>query len=115
MSSFATLHVSRIRCTKTHSCLCAGEDHLHISRVRTTGGRRWMHTRVLLYGTSQGWKPFSPSNVHRVRRTLSQDLSMWELKYSFEDPVGEIRITEDWSGEGNGIAGLQWLGGVVIR
>lgn len=40
---------------------------------------------------------------------------MWELKYSFADPVGDIRITEDWSGEGNGIAGLQWLGGVVIR
>lgn len=40
---------------------------------------------------------------------------MWELKYTFQEPVGEIRITEDWSGEGNGIAGLQWLGGVVLR
>lgn len=40
---------------------------------------------------------------------------MWELKYFFQDPVGEIRIAEDWSGEGNGIAGLQWLGGVVLR
>ena len=39
---------------------------------------------------------------------------MWELKYSFQDPVGVVRITEDWSGEGNGIAGLQWLGGVVL-
>ncbi|CAM9505229.1 unnamed protein product [Sphacelaria rigidula] len=40
--------------------------------------------------------------------------SMWQLKYSFQDPVGVIRITEDWSGDGNGIAGLQWLGGVVL-
>ena len=37
------------------------------------------------------------------------------LKYSFQEPVGEIRITEDWSGEGNAIAGLQWPGGVVLR
>lgn len=37
------------------------------------------------------------------------------LKYSFQDPVGEIRINEDWSGEGNAIAGLQWPGGVVLR
>ncbi|CAM9228170.1 unnamed protein product [Phaeothamnion confervicola] len=29
-------------------------------------------------------------------------------------PVGTLRIQEDWSGEGNGIAGLQWLGGVML-
>lgn len=40
---------------------------------------------------------------------------MMTLKYSFQEPVGEIQITEDWSGEGNAIAGLQWPGGVVLR
>lgn len=40
---------------------------------------------------------------------------MMTLKYSFQEPVGEIRINEDWSGEGNAIAGLQWPGGVVLR
>lgn len=40
---------------------------------------------------------------------------MMTLKYSFQEPVGEIRITEDWSGEGNGLGGLQWPGGVVLR
>eukprot|EP00953_Heterococcus_sp_UTEX-ZZ885_P034617 17907-Heterococcus_DN1.PRE.2 len=40
--------------------------------------------------------------------------SMWELKYTFAEPVGAVRIVEDWSGEGNGIAGLQWLGGVML-
>eukprot|EP00752_Nemacystus_decipiens_P008253 g7380.t1 len=40
--------------------------------------------------------------------------SMMTLKYSFQEPVGEICITEDWSGEGNAIAGLQWPGGVVL-
>ncbi len=37
------------------------------------------------------------------------------LKFSYQQPVGEIRINEDWSGEGNGLAGLQWPGGVVLR
>jgi hypothetical protein len=37
-----------------------------------------------------------------------------ELKYTFAEPVGAVRIVEDWSGEGNGIAGLQWLGGVML-
>ncbi|CAM9825342.1 unnamed protein product, partial [Discosporangium mesarthrocarpum] len=44
-----------------------------------------------------------------------EGLSIWELKYTFQEPVGDISIVEDWSGEGNGIAGLQWLGGVVLR
>ncbi|CAM9946684.1 unnamed protein product [Ascophyllum nodosum] len=61
--------------------------------------------------------------MERAARRLAQaeqddikdGLSMWELEYSFQDPVGMIRIAEDWSGEGgNGIAGLQWLGGVVL-
>ncbi|CAM9952885.1 unnamed protein product, partial [Hapterophycus canaliculatus] len=39
---------------------------------------------------------------------------MMTLKYCFQAPVGEIRITEDWSGDGNAIAGLQWPGGVVL-
>eukprot|EP00903_Cladosiphon_okamuranus_P019209 g17663.t1 len=45
---------------------------------------------------------------------IDDDSSMMTLKYCFQEPVGEIRITEDWSGEGNAIAGLQWPGGVVL-
>ncbi|CAM9745881.1 unnamed protein product [Ectocarpus sp. 6 AP-2014] len=40
--------------------------------------------------------------------------SIMTLKYSFQEPVGDIHITEDWSGDGNGLAGLQWPGGVVL-
>ncbi|CAN0265646.1 unnamed protein product [Pylaiella littoralis] len=40
--------------------------------------------------------------------------SIMTLKYSFQEPVGEVRITEDWSGDGNGLAGLQWPGGVML-
>ncbi|CAM9789952.1 unnamed protein product [Chrysoparadoxa australica] len=45
---------------------------------------------------------------------MDDDFSMWDLKYDFEPPVGSIRVCQDFSGEGNGIAGLQWLGGVVL-
>lgn len=42
-----------------------------------------------------------------------EELSMWDLAYEFTEH--RVVITEDWSGDGNGIAGLQWLGGVALR
>ncbi|CAM9406274.1 unnamed protein product [Ectocarpus fasciculatus] len=40
--------------------------------------------------------------------------SIMTLKFPFQEPVGDIHITEDWSGDGNGLGGLQWPGGVVL-
>lgn len=57
----------------------------------------------------------TPPSTNTAFDENQQDSSMMTLKYSFQDPVGEIRIIEDWSGEGNAIAGLQWPGGVVLR
>lgn len=66
--------------------------------------------RIAAVRAARQAKKAAEASGDALLETLGTSLTSLAYEFSF----GEVRIEEDWHGEGDGIAGLQWAGGLTL-